>query len=80
MENPNNGINNIIFSNFLDFVLKQIKSNNLIIKITINNCPPLSVPNSANRLKDKLKYAKVKKYKYFIIKSFLFKTISLIKK
>ena len=80
IQNPNNGINNTIFSNFLDLVSKQMRSNNLIIKITINNCPALSVPYSANRVKERLKYVNVKKYKYFIIRLFTPKKISLSRK
>tara|TARA_B110000211_G_C13545592_1_gene321307 strand:- start:230 stop:472 length:243 start_codon:yes stop_codon:yes gene_type:complete len=80
MQKPNNGIKNKIFSSFLDLDSKQIKSNNLIISNTINNCPTLSVPNSDNLLNDRLKYANEKMYKYFKVVIFLLNKISLIKK
>tara|TARA_B110000495_G_C22386375_1_gene248962 strand:+ start:58 stop:243 length:186 start_codon:yes stop_codon:yes gene_type:complete len=60
MQKPSNGIKNKIFSSFFDLDSEQIKSNNLIINNTINNCPALSVPNSDNLLNERLKYANAK--------------------
>ena len=60
MQKPSNGIKNKIFYSFFDLDSEQIKSNNLIINNTINNCPALSVPNSDNLLNERLKYANAK--------------------
>ena len=80
MQKPNNGIKSKIFSNFLDLDSEQIKSNNFIINRTINNCPPLSVPNSDSLVNDRLKYVNEKIYIYFKVVIFLLNKISLIKK
>ena len=58
---------------------KQVYWKILIIKITIKSWPALSVPNSANLVKDKLKNVKANIYKNLITSWILSETISFNK-